>query len=108
MPLCRAHGCKTPILPHDFMCRDHWTAVRPALRRAVLAASVRGQEEDDSRYTARYMAVTQRAIAELVATPNDEASARVAGPYIMASERWRQIAIDRGEGDPLADLIQPS
>lgn len=50
------------------------------------------------------MAVQRRAIAELAFKPHDEQAAMDATPYIISSERWRLIAIAKGEGDPLAGI----
>lgn len=79
--------------------------------------------------TARYMAVQQRATAEIalyrprskrgiekvqtaLGLPVDGIMgpatiaklAEIAEPYLASSRRWRKVAIERGEGDPLAFL----
>ena len=64
--------------------------------------------EEGSTPSPRYMAVVKRAIAELMFKTNDERAARAATPYMTASEQWRKIAIDKGQGDPLADLVKAS
>jgi hypothetical protein len=104
--VCHAHGCKRPVPPAMFMCRDHWFALRRPLRDAVYAEYRPGQE-NDKHPSARYMAVQRRAIGELVFRPNDERAARTAAPYLIESELWRLRAIKNGDGDPLDGLAAP-
>lgn len=102
---CHAHGCSTPVPPKMVMCRAHWYAVRKAVRDAIWHEYRPGQE-DDKKPSLRYMAVQQLAIAELAFKPHDEEAARVAAQYLLAAQRHRQAAIDKGFGDPLKGLIK--
>lgn len=85
------------------MCPRHWRTLRPIIKSAIWREYRVGQEHD-KKPSARYMAVQRRAIAELAFKPHDEQAARDATPYIISSERWRLIAIAKGEGDPLAGI----
>jgi hypothetical protein len=100
---CHAHGCKTPVPASLFMCRAHWYSLRKPLRDAIWREYRHGQE-NDKRPSPRYLAVQQRAVAEVAFRPNDEQAASDAAPYALAAERWRQVAIERGDGDPLEGL----
>lgn len=42
---CHAIGCQTPVAPRLHMCRRHWFMVPEALRAALWAAYVPGQED---------------------------------------------------------------
>lgn len=101
--LCHAHACETPVPPSLLFCRPHWFALRVVMQRAVWRFYRKGQEKD-KRPSLSYLAVQQRAIAELVFRPNDEAAAAAAVPYLAASEDFRQRAIEVGEGDPIAEI----
>lgn len=101
---CHAHGCKHPVPVSMFMCRPHWKALRQALRDAMWREYRPGQEHD-KQPSARYLAVQQRAIAELCFKPDDGAAAAIAAPYLLASEVWRATAIVLDQGDPLALVV---
>lgn len=101
---CHAHGCDTSVPPSMFVCRRHWRALRPELRRAIWREYKAGQEVTKTP-SLRYMAVQRRAVAELVFKPYDEAAAAAAVPYLLAAERFRRLAIEAGHGDPLASLV---
>lgn len=101
---CHAHGCEREVPPSKFACPAHWHALPGKVRAAILREYRRGQErrKDPSK---RYMAVQQYAVATLAFCPNNEGAARRSAPYAMASEWWRRLAIDDGQGDPLADVV---
>lgn len=101
---CHAHGCTTVVSPRLFACRKHWFALRELLRKAIWREYRVGQEvrKDPSL---RYLAVQQRAVAELVFKSNDEEAAKLSVYYLQESEKWRQMAIEQGAGDPLAGLL---
>ncbi len=86
-----------------FMCKNHWFSLRRPMRDAIWREYRPGQENDKNP-SPRYMAVQRRAVAEVAFKPRDEAAALVCGQLLLESERWRQVAIDRGFGDPLAGL----
>lgn len=88
-----------------FMCAKHWFSLRKTLRDAVWREYHNGQENSKTP-TARYMAVQQLAVAEVAFRPNDEAAAALAAPYVLNAGRWRQRAIDKGQGDPLEGLVK--
>jgi hypothetical protein len=88
-----------------FACRGHWASVRKVLQDAIWREFREGQEVD-KRPSLRYLAVQQRAVAELAFKPNDEEAARVAAEYLVNSERFRKAAIDAGAGDPLAGIAR--
>jgi hypothetical protein len=50
------------------------------------------------------MAVQRRAVAELAFKPHDEEAARIVARYLMASEVYRNAAIEEGHGDPLEGI----
>lgn len=102
---CHAHGCEKPVPPRMLFCAPHWRQVRPALRRAVWREYRPGQE-NDKMPSPRYMAVQRLAVAEIAFRPHDEDAAKVAAHYIAEAWRWRQVAIDRGLGDPLEDMVK--
>jgi hypothetical protein len=98
---CHAHGCTTPVPPKMFMCKPHWSKLRKRTQAAIWAEYTPGQENRKDP-TARYLAVQQYAVGESAFKPNDEAAARVAAEHIAKAFVFRQIAIDAGDGDPLA------
>lgn len=102
---CHAHGCNRIVAPRLFACRAHWFELRLPLRNAIWREYREGQE-DDKRPSVRYLCVQQRAVAELAFKPNDEEAARIAAPYLMASEKFRRQAIAQGLGDPLAGIVE--
>lgn len=104
---CHAHGCNRAVPPRMFMCRAHWYALRPVIRHAIWREYVPGQENTKTP-TLRYLAVQQRAIAELVFKAHDEEAARTAAEYIAKSEHYRQRSIDAGLGDPLEGIAKAS
>lgn len=101
---CHAHACYTQVPPRMFMCRRHWSKLRPQVRAAVWREYRSGQERD-KRPSDRYLAVASLAIAELVFVPHSETAAREALPYLDRALRARARAIDTGHGDPLDGLI---
>jgi hypothetical protein len=100
---CHAHGCARAVPPRMFMCRDQWLALRSALRAAIWREYRPGQEID-KKASLRYLAVQQRAIAEVAFRPNDEQAATAAAPYALRSQAFREKAIEAGLGDPLQGL----
>lgn len=104
---CHAHDCTLEVPPRMLFCRRHWYSLRKPLRDAIWREYRAGQEHDKLP-SARYMAVQRRAVGEVAFRPNDEQAARDAAPYLLDSERWRRLAIERGEGDPLEGLPQPA
>lgn len=101
--LCHAHDCPRRVPPSLLFCRDHWYRTRVVIQRAIWREYRRGQEVD-KRPSFRYLAVQQRAIAELVYHPRDPGAVRLAAPYLARSEEWRQRAIEAGQGDPMAGI----
>ena len=104
---CHAHECKIVVPPRMFVCKRHWAALRQVLKNAIWREYRDGQE-DRKDPTPRYLAVQQRAVAELAFKPNDEEAARIAAAYLWQSEKWRRVAIEAGQGDPLAGLEEGS
>lgn len=100
---CHAHGCTRVVPPKRFACIAHWFALRLPLRNAIWREYQDGQEQRKDP-SVRYLAVQRRAVAELAFKPDDEDAARIAAPYLMASEQFRQKAIEMGLGDPLAGI----
>lgn len=100
---CHAHGCDIAVPPNMFMCRLHWYRLRRPLRVAIWAEYRPGQERDKNA-SLRYLAVQQRAIAEVAFRPHDEQAAANAAPYIVRSEMLRQRCRDEGLGDPLEGI----
>lgn len=100
---CHAHGCARVVSPRMFACRFHWMALRPALQRVIWAEYRFGQEVRKTP-SLRYLAVQQRAVAELAFKPHDEEAARIATEYLLVSEQFRRAAIEAGEGDPLEGI----
>lgn len=92
--VCHAHGCTKRIPPKLFVCPTHWKRLRPELQRAIWHEYRPGQERD-KKPSDRYMAVHQRAVAELAFRPNDAAA------YLLKSDMYRRRAILSGQGDPL-------
>jgi len=125
---CHAHGCTVEVPPVRFCCPPHWYSLRRVMQDAVWREYRPGQENRKDP-TARYMAVQQRATAEIalyrpkskngiakvqkdlglpvdgIMGPSTIAKlAEIAEPYLVNSRKWRRVAIERGEGDPLAFL----
>jgi hypothetical protein len=100
---CHAHNCKTVVQPRMFVCRTHWAALRQIVKNAVWREYRDGQEVRKDP-TPRYLAVQRRAVAELAFKPNDEEAAQIAAAYLWESEKWRRVAIEMGQGDPLTGL----
>jgi hypothetical protein len=101
--VCHAYGCTVAVSPRMFMCRTHWCSVRPVLRRAIWREYKEGQEIRKDP-TLRYLAVQQRAVAEVAFKIDPEAAAE----YVAKSEHFRQRAVDAGLGDPLVGLVPAS
>jgi len=104
---CHAHGCETRISPRLFACRVHWFRLRKPLQDAIWNEYRVGQEKTKDP-SPRYMAVQRRAVAELAFKPNDEEAARIAATYLWESEKWRRVAIEMGQGDPLEGIEEGS
>jgi hypothetical protein len=100
---CHAHDCKARVPPSMFMCRSHWYSLPKATRDAIWREYRPGQE-DDKIPSVRYLAVQRLGVAQAAFKPNDEDAARVAAGYIQQAIHYRQLAIDAGDGDPLAGL----
>lgn len=101
---CHAHGCKTPVPPKMFMCREHWFALPVPFRDAVWREHRPGQERDKSP-SCRYLAVTFHCIMRVAFKPHDEAAAKICARYLSLSEEMRAQAIADGAGDPLEGLV---
>lgn len=104
---CHAHGCKIVVPARMFVCRRHWAVLRQIVKDAVWREYRDGQE-DRKDPTPRYMAVQRRAVAELAFKPNDEQAAQIAAAYLFESEKWRRVAIEMGQGDPIMGLEEGS
>ena len=100
---CHAYGCTTIVPPRMFCCRSHWAALRPVLQAAIWREYKSGQERTKTP-SVRYLAVQQRAVAELAFKPYDEEAGRIAAEYLWKSEEFRGRAIAAGLGDPLIGL----
>lgn len=96
---CGAHNCQTEVREDLWICSGHYWALKDNLRSALLREK---QHEKTNKY--RYVAVQQRIIGELIFKPYDAEAAKIAAPYFITSEYWRQHAIDAGEGDPIGDV----
>jgi len=103
MHTCHAHGCTKSVPPRMFMCRAHWFSL-PRATQASIWREYRAGQEDDKKPSLRYLAVQQRAVAEAAFRPNDEEAARISAGYLANAEKWRQKAIEAGEGDPFERL----
>lgn len=97
---CHAHGCNVEVPPKLFMCKPHWYSLRKKIRDAIWDEYRPGQETDKNP-SERYMAVQQRAVAEVAYR---EFGMSVTKPYNDNAEHWREVAIVRGMGDPLEAL----
>lgn len=97
---CHAHGCTASVPPRLFMCRLHWAQVKPVLQKLIWRYYRAGQEID-KKPSLMYLAVQQRAVAEVAFRPHDEEAARIAAQYIIKSEVLRRECLDRRLGDPL-------
>lgn len=73
------------------------------MRDAVWREYRQGQERD-KKPSLRYLAVQQHAIGEVAFKPYDEGAAAASAPYLLNAVRYRLLAIERGEGDPLEGL----
>jgi hypothetical protein len=104
---CHAHGCDRPVAPRMFACRSHWFALPQKIRDAVWREYRTGQERD-KRPSFRYCAVQRLAVAHTAFKPHDEEAAKVAARYFQQALRWRAKAIEAGQGDPLAGLVDVS
>jgi|ERR1700690_541475 len=89
---CHVDGCRHSFGNSNFLCKRHEFYVRKELRQALLT---------EPYESIRLIAVRRRATAEVVFLCH---GGEMAGPYIEDAERWRKIAFDRGEGDPLETL----
>ena len=102
---CHAPGCKRPVEPRYFACKEHWYALSEELRNAIWR-EYRPRQERDKRPSLRYLAVQQLACAHLTFRPNDEGAARRALPYLVKAIGFRKLAVAEGLGDPLAGLLR--
>lgn len=98
-----ADGCKTNVPPRMLMCLVHWRRLRKPMQDAIWAEYRPGQERDKEP-SLRYLAVQQRAIAEVAFKPNDEDAARRAAPYLLRSNELRKECLRLGLGDPLDNI----
>jgi hypothetical protein len=97
---CHAHGCEVQVPPKLFMCKSHWYKLRKKMRDAIWNEYRPGQEDNKNPST-RYMAVQQRAVAEIAFK---EFGIEVAKRYSDNAEHYRDLCIVRGHGDPLEAL----
>jgi len=102
---CHAQDCGRVVPPSMLFCRAHWFALRKPMRDAVWREYQPGQE-DDKQPSLRYLAVMERAIAEVAFRPNDEEAAVIAARHAMIAESLRTRAIENGDGDPLEGLTE--
>ncbi len=100
---CHAHGCEAAVPPSMVFCKLHWFSLRKPMRDAVWREYRQGQERD-KKPSLRYLAVQQHAIGEVAFKPYDEGAAAASAPYLLNAVRYRLLAIERGEGDPLEGL----
>jgi hypothetical protein len=101
---CHAHGCSRPVPLRLFMCLTHWRGLKPRTQAAVLREYRPGQEVDKNP-SASYLAVQRFAVMEAAFKPNDEAAAHICGQYLFEAMQWQNVAVSRGEGNPLRGLI---
>lgn len=104
MHTCHAHGCTRAVPPKMFACRSHWFALPKKIRDAVWNEYVPGQE-DTKTPSFRYMAVQRLAVAHTAFKPHDEHAAYTAACYTAEALKWREKAIEAGQGDPLEGLL---
>src|SRR5688572_9678570 len=102
--LCHAHGCSEQVPARLFMCSKHWHSVPKNLQDAIWREYRSGQETD-KQPSARYLAVQQLAIMHAVFRPNSEQAAQIAARYLFQAMKWRAVALEAGDGDPLSGLI---
>jgi hypothetical protein len=81
------------------MCAKHWYMLPSKIRDSVWREYRPGQEIDKSPLS-RYMAVMEFAISFVAGREGKECDSAA------EAAKWRQRAIDRGLGDPLAGLVQ--
>lgn len=67
---CHVTECKEPCPRAHLMCPRHWRAVPLSLRRAVLDAYQRGQEQGLAPVTEAYLTAARAAIAAVSGKPN--------------------------------------
>ena len=87
-----------------FMCRAHWFSLRKTTRDAIWREYRPGQENDKNP-SLRYLAVQRFAVGEAAFKPHDEQAARVAAQYMREAERFRNLAVVAGDGDPFEGLV---
>lgn len=100
---CHAAGCAEPCAPRLFACPDHWRAL-PAPFKAAIRREYRAGQERTKTPSLSYLAVQRFAVATLAFRPLDERAARMAAPYLIEAEIWRDEAIAGGAPDPFAGL----
>lgn len=96
LPICHIDGCYDPDVglkpickpPLHFLCTRHGKYVRKELTAALATAK-----------SVCRIALQVRTLAEVSYFSN---GMLIDGPLLEDSERWRRVAILRGEGDPLA------
>lgn len=104
MHTCNAHGCERRVPPSMFACKPHWFALPKKIRDAIWNEYRPGQE-DDKEPSFRYMAVQRLAVSHTAFKPHDEQAAYTAAQYLQDALKWQQLAIEAGQGDPLAGLV---
>jgi hypothetical protein len=87
-----------------FMCRQHWFALTKPVRDAIWREYRPGQQTD-KRPSLRYMALQRFAVGMSAFKPHDEDAARLVAEYLLQAERFRQLAMAAGLGDPLDGLV---
>ncbi len=101
---CHAHDCKVQVPPSMLFCSPHWYSLKKPVRDAIWREYRVGQERD-KKPSLRYLAVQRYAVAMAAFKPHDEQAARTSAWYLADAQKYRQLAIDAGLGDPLAGLV---
>lgn len=87
--VCHAAGCQIATPPARFMCRMHWFALPPTLRRRILESYVAGQESNKRRPSGAWMVAAFEAIAFVAGIEQRED----AGFYEKRAEFWRKNGV---------------
>lgn len=85
------------------MCKKHWYSLDSKLRDAIWKEYRVGQEID-KKASNRYLAVRQWSIGMTAFKPNDENAALITSNYLFQAQKFRQLSIDAGNGDPLEGI----
>lgn len=86
---CHAAGCKVATPPARFMCRMHWFALPPTLRRRILESYQAGQESNKRRPSGAWMVAAFEAIAFVAAAEQRED----AEFYEKRADFWRKNGV---------------